>query len=138
MLGCDRLAAAWASRRNRSTNVRSMESSGKSTLSATGLSSWRSMARYTCAMPPRAMRWVTWYRPRIDSGVLDGLHGVLSLRWVHLTTGVGGVVHGKPAAVVVVVPPANGFGATVCLPKGDVVVVVVVTGVMVVVVMLVT
>jgi hypothetical protein len=45
MLGWDRLAAAWASRRNRSTKVRSTESSGNSTLSATGRSSWRSMAR---------------------------------------------------------------------------------------------
>jgi len=36
MLGCERLAAAWASRRKRSTKARSMESSGKRTLRAPG------------------------------------------------------------------------------------------------------
>ncbi len=45
MFGWERLAAAWASRRNRSTNERSTESSGNSTFSATGRSSRRSWAR---------------------------------------------------------------------------------------------
>ena len=45
MFGCDRLAAACASRRKRSTNVRSIESSGKRTFSATGRSKSRSWAR---------------------------------------------------------------------------------------------
>src|ERR1035438_7513234 len=72
MFGCERLAAAWASRRKRSTNERSTESSGKSTLSATGRSSNWSRARYTSAMPPRATRCESSYRPESTRGVLVG------------------------------------------------------------------
>src|SRR3954470_20959935 len=55
MLGWLRLAAAWASRRNRSTNDGSRAYSGKSALSATRRSSDSSRARYTSAIPPCAI-----------------------------------------------------------------------------------
>ncbi len=55
MFGWFRPAADWASRRNRSTNIGSRESSGESTLSATGRLSFESLARYTSAMPPCAI-----------------------------------------------------------------------------------
>ena len=45
MLGCWRLAADWASRRNRSTKPASVASAGNSTLTATGRSSSWSRAR---------------------------------------------------------------------------------------------
>ena len=56
MLGWLRLAAAWASRRKRSTKFGSVANSGNSTLIATWRSSRRSRARNTSAMPPRPMR----------------------------------------------------------------------------------
>src|SRR5690349_25093692 len=62
MLGWLRLAAAWASRRNRSTNEGSRANSGKSALSATRRFSDSSRARYTSAMPPRASSRSMRYR----------------------------------------------------------------------------
>src|SRR5438270_13204292 len=62
MLGWVRLAAALASRRKRSTKDWSTDSSGNSTLRATGRSSRTSRARYTCAIPPRAMCFTISYR----------------------------------------------------------------------------
>ena len=55
MFGWLRLAAACASRRNRSTNDGSRANSGNSAFSATGRFSDSSRARYTSAMPPRAI-----------------------------------------------------------------------------------
>src|SRR5262245_49548803 len=55
MLGWLRLAAACASRRKRSTNEGSRANSGNSAFSATWRFSDSSRARYTSAMPPRAI-----------------------------------------------------------------------------------
>src|SRR5688500_6600874 len=63
MLGWLRLAAAVASRRNRSTKERSVANSGKRTFTATGRSSSWSRARKTSAMPPRPRRRWSSYRP---------------------------------------------------------------------------
>src|ERR1035437_2432330 len=72
MLGWDRLAAACASRRKRSTKVLSTDSSGKRTFSATGRLRSRSWARYTSAMPPRAIRWFSSYRSEKTRGAWVG------------------------------------------------------------------
>src|SRR6478672_6216533 len=63
MLGWFRLAALCASRRNRSTNDGSVANSGNRTLTATGRSSSWSLARNTSAIPPRARRRCSSYRP---------------------------------------------------------------------------
>src|ERR1035437_8026909 len=72
MLGWDRLGAACASRRKRSTKVLSTGSSGKRTFSATGRLRSRSWARYTSAMPPRAIRWFSSYRSEKTRGAWVG------------------------------------------------------------------
>src|SRR5579862_5960580 len=62
MLGWFRLAAACASRRKRSTNDGSRANSGKRALRATWRFSDSSVARYTSAIPPRAISRSIRYR----------------------------------------------------------------------------
>ncbi len=60
MFGWLRLAAAWASRRKRSTKFGSIANSGKRIFIATWRSSSRSRAKKTSAIPPRPTRlWIS-------------------------------------------------------------------------------
>src|SRR5262252_3470512 len=61
--GLDSLAAERASPMNLRTNSASSDSSGCAIFSATTRSRRVSVPRYTLAIPPRAIRASTWYRP---------------------------------------------------------------------------
>src|SRR6266511_311961 len=73
MFGWLRLAALWASRRKRSTKLGSRAYSAKRTFTATGRSSRRSRARYTSAIPPRAMpRWISYRFEKTSASCVIG------------------------------------------------------------------
>ena len=82
MFGWLRLAADWASRRNRATNDGSVANSGNRILTATGRSSSWSRARNTSAIPPRPMRAVQLVAAVEDDRFLVG-HACSSLRCAH-------------------------------------------------------
>ena len=102
MFGWDRLAAAWASRRNRSTKVRSTESSGKSTLSANRPVQLEVHGAVHLGHAATSDQMGCLVAARIDPGIVDRLHGAQSLRWAPSATAYVRAVHGAAAAVVVV------------------------------------
>src|SRR5580698_94016 len=77
MNGLFTLAAARASRKNRSMTVVDAESSEASTLMATFLSSASWTASYTAAIPPRPISRVTRYLPMstVDTVIFDSGFG---------------------------------------------------------------